>query len=514
MAFTDYGAAYDSMAAAIARAERLHPTHQTYHRNGLTSRWFKANKKKMTGKQLFYRALVQPSTGVRRAQMSGAAETEFPVPLDLAYLEMSILFSDLRMFRATVRYNEIENMRTLNSKEAVAQLAIKYVADVHADFGQQLNAAVHQGGTSAMALVSAIYDADGTTFSLAGAHTTAFIKIKQGSIGQFQKGDVLDIYDTDGTTKNAICVVQGVIYGKDGPPASGSRVSSIGPGILVEPCDATGAVYACNWNGGTMSGGGTSYTPAAGDYIARSGEFTSVAASYKNFHGLPDWFDTTVDVYRDSDGTVIDREDPSYQWMNPEVIVAGTAGSETELDIDTHFREMEEVLPYRINTGRQQRKSDPEKDITLTTVLLGITDAALEADIVTEARSTQRITHTTAMNLDRAKREEWFGHVGFEGFVYHSPNLPPIVLQTDTLARPHFIDFIDPNSFTYYTFGNSDPGHVTWTEEGGDKWQRLEGDTLRTPTFYKQSGAWTACTLQCDQPAVNVEIQYVKSSNE
>ncbi len=508
MAIGDLAIEVGDLDAAMDETYRLRPAKAQFTRCGETSKWFDPKGQVLQGKRFHYKAFIQPATAIRRQIQATAATSEFPVPHEYKYLDLSVAHTDLKFFQATVRYNLLEEMRGKSKEHCIADLAMKAVGEVDDDFGNQLNASFHQPATCAAAKVKQIYDADGSAFSLTGAHTPAFISISHGNVNQFQPGEVLDIHDTDTATKNAIVKVWDVIYGTDGPPSSGVRVADIGPGLIVEPCDANGAVYACNWNAGTMSGGGTSYTPATGDFIARSGEYH--ASTFRNIAGFPSLFDPTVDIWYDEDHATIDRESAGYAWMNPLVVAGGTDGSEVTFDIDTHFRELEDYMPFMVKAGRQARVR-ADQGINLKKSLLAICPVSIVNDQVAEAKTTMRFTATAATSMDAATRRELFGEVGFDGLVYHSASLGPIAFQADPACRPYHIELIDPNSCFYVSMtGNT--REVTWLSGSNGRWTPLEGDTNRTPTFYVQGGAWVAMQLVWDQPRTCTEIQWVKSS--
>lgn len=504
MAWTDEGMDLGDLSEAVLNAQRLHPAPMQFHRHGQTTKWFKPRQQPWVGKQWFYRVFTKPLTGVRRETFDTGAIGEFPAATTIEYDELSVVRNDLKMFRATKQYNEKEHEMTANTRMAVGSLALKLTTQVEDDFAGQLNAGVNQPGTAMAAKVKQIYDADGTTFSGASGHVAAYISISGGSISQFHSGEILDIYDTDGSTKNATVVVHDVIYGADGPPAAGSRVATIGPGLIIEPCDAYGAVEATAWNAVAA--------PAVGDYLARSGEFTSTVANYRNFHGFPDWFDTTVDVFRDHDGTAIDREGTGAQWMNPQVVEAGTSGTPLAFDMELHFGEIEDTLPYRVETGRRQRMNS-EQGLGMLGSLVAIAEPKIVNDAVREASASRQFTIQTAKSMEAADRRELFGEVGFNGIVYHSPSMGQIALQADAMAEPETINIIDPNSFFFIYWGKR-KGQVNWLkmDSNGSIWRRKSGVTVGRPTYYLEGAADAICCLQCDQPGVNTRIRYVKSS--
>ena len=503
-----------SMSAATLNYQRLHPAPMQFSRIGNTTQWFRPKEKPWVGKRYFYRVFTQGASGTRRAKFSTAAQGEFPIGQDLGYTELTVVQDDVKFFQATKSWNEIEDMLTGNKRYAVAKLTIKLNTEVEEDFAHQLNAAVNQGGNAMMAKVHTAYDLDGTSWNQsASAVLAAFIRIKDGSISQFMVGDILDIYDSDGSTQNCRVKVQDIIYGPNGPPVSGAPVADIGPGFLCRMVDADYALTTdVDWDGDSDADWGTSAYPESGDYIARSGEFTTTASSYANIHGFRDWFDTTVDVYRDNSGSTIDREAAGNHWMNPMQFDAGTSGSPADFDMELHFGAVEDYLPNRVKTGRRARGNAESEQVMMGT-LTAIASVSIINDAVREANQSRQFTLTAAKTMNAATKRELFGEVGFDGIVYHSASMGTIALQADPMAEPETITILDPNSWFFITFGGT-KANVNWVkfDSSGSVWHRKPGESNARPTFYLEGAAWTACALQCDQVAVNTRIRYVKSS--
>ena len=262
-------------------------------------------------------------------------------------------------------------------------------------------------------------------------------------------------------------------------------------------------------------------TPDADDMIARTDEFTPTASAYTNFHGFPDLFDTTVDIFRDNAGSTIDRESYGNRWMNPTVITptGASAGSEVTFDYDAHFGELEDVMSQTVELSRLHRGSsmpnmdNPEDYLSINGAMLAVSAPDIVNDAVREMADSQRFVSTAATTLDAARRKALFGTVNFEGVVYHSASLPPIVLQGDAASQPNVMRLIEPASMFMLTFGGG-VNKINWLKGANGIWTRLEGDTNRTPTFFVQAGCWTAAYMVFDQPKVNCELRFIKSSRK
>ncbi|HUU96000.1 MAG TPA: hypothetical protein VM487_09680, partial [Phycisphaerae bacterium] len=281
----------------------------------------------------------------------------------------------------------------------------------------------------------------------------------------------------------------------------------IGPGIVVNTCDAAGTHGTTAWNAVA--------DPASGDFIARSGEFSTSTTGYKNFHGIPDFFNPAMNLYRNAAGTLLDRDADGNRWMLPFVYTAATAGSEVAFDLRSHIRPLEDVLGRAIKTGRNARRQSPQEGVSISDAMVGIAGPEIINDVVDEAINSINFTATQSTSMDAATRQRLFGNVGFEGIVYHSPTLGSIALEADPACRPYVVELLEPNSFFWMYFADGRPGRPRWT---GD-WDRVQSTTLTggtygTPTFYRQKGYWCAMLLVCDQLMANAEIQGVKSSRQ
>ncbi|HUT56960.1 MAG TPA: hypothetical protein VNA25_03685, partial [Phycisphaerae bacterium] len=371
MAHGDYSLdwAHTKLENAVKKYEQLHPTKAQFVRMGRTSGWFKPAVLVLKGKRHVYRAYTQPLSGVRRELYETAVAGEFPVARDYGVTELSVSHADLVMFQASMKWNLKREVKMANAEASVFDLAKKTIRETENDFTTQTNAALFQPSTCQMAVVDTPYMHTSSTTgawttwgdgAMGGAgHEPIYIKIKNGASAQFMPNMIIDIYRSGVQQHRAI--VHDVIYGENGPWAGGSRTAGAGPGIICEPCAEDGSVssgtgYNFIWYSTMATSGDNSAEPTDGDVIVRSGEYAT-GDSAKNFHGLADWFDTTVDCWRDVDGTAIERDTTGYHWMNPEVFIpdGASAGSEVEFEIEEHLAEMEDVLPNFLDFSRNDR---------------------------------------------------------------------------------------------------------------------------------------------------------------
>ena len=538
--FYDFGVglADDAINAALAVNEQVQPAPSQFVRQGKTSAWFSPRSKMLKGERTKFRVFDKGYRGARRTGWTSAATTEGPVPMAVGHTECSYGYDDLSMIRAGVKWSMLQETKHTDLNLAVYDLVNKLFGEAEADIAETENTGLFLPQSCAMATVSAIYEITATTgtqdaFTQTNTHEDAYIQIS-GNPGRFQKGDVLDIFDSTSTTtgtQNATVIVQDVIHGDDGPKVDGIRAAGIGPGLVVRPCQVDGTFSTSieplsteNWVGGTQTGAnGTSYTtalPADGDFIARSGEFTLVAASAKNFHGLPDWFDWTTGTLRDGDGTYLTRTDPGYEWTNPFVVEAGTLAVPVEFDPDEHLSELANNWIFRVKAGRSGRRTMGEgmpdginEQIKISEHLLAIMEPKMVNHVVSGAEDKLRFTHSSAMNESSAKALQMIGVEGFEGYVWHSPTLGEICVKADTNCKPHSAYMIEPSSF-FWIDPPSGSG-IKWLPHGsGGRIWPISGDTNGTPTFERQAMGYKSRGLMCDQPGANAEIRHILTAQE
>jgi len=504
---------------AIGRAEVMHPTKAQFTLQGRTSRHLRFKKMPIKGKLHYYRMLTQPMSAVRVEKYPTAVTEEFPIAQDFAYTEYALSHDLLSMFKATGKWNLQRELKGQEDNLSVAKLAVQIMTFMGRNFADRVNTQMFTSSNCSMGTVAQIYDADGSAFSGSSGYATAYLAVN-GPISRFQRGMVLDIYDSDGTTKNATVVVQGVIYGDDGPPdGSGDVVAGIGPGILVHTCDAAGATGTTTWD--------SVAAPAATDYLALSGEFSTTTP--KGFPGIPDFFDRTIDChYHASAGalTAVDREAVGYEYLNPMVITpsGASAGSEVTFSMEDHFAQLEDTMPYFVDFGRANRNigdglEGPEEKIVVGSAMTFVTTVEIANYVArTYAGDTLRFSATAASSLSEAKRKELFGHVGFEGIVFHSASLPPIGFMGDPNCKPYRGYLLEPQSFQMLVFGTA-PGdgeavNIDYVKHAGSRIHPVTGDTNGTPTFYVQVAGFTSCGLTNDQPMANVEFRHIKSDRQ
>jgi hypothetical protein len=466
------------------------------------------------------------------------AATEGPVPMGFGYQELAITYADMIGIRGGAKWNLMQELKHKSAELAAQDLVSGLLSGLQRDIKERMNMGTFLGTAGVMGKVHTMYeitnDAASTptqdAFTQTSTHTPAFMRVKDTQIARFNKGDVLDVFDKDSAYPQiAMLKVWGVIHGEDGPPKAGCRAAGIGPGLIVEPCGIDGSVASNNWVGATVTGAnGTSYTsaaPTSGDLIVRSGE-NSTGAVGANFHGIPDFFDTTVDIFRDGTdgsniGVAMDREATGNEWMNPIVITpsGATSSSAVEFDPEEHLMELADNWISQVVAGRSDRKSlnegnpgGKEYAIEISDSLLMTMEPKLLNHLANLMANKNQFMSSLSMSEAAAKKFQAIGVDGFTGYVWQSPTLGTVACQADTNCEPHSVFLLEPSSF-FWVEPEGGQG-IEWAMNGSSRIWPIAGSTLGTPTMYQQVMAYCLLGLLCDQPQANAKIQYVCSARE
>jgi len=522
--------------AALATQEEVRRAPSQFTRQGITSPWFSPRDKVLVGEKTKFRVFTKGYRGARATTFAGMAGTEGPPPMKVGHVECSYSWNDLMGLRAGIKWNMMQDLKHKNLTYAVYNLVNELFSEAEADMAERINTGLMLSYTASMGKVVAMFDVDGSTMTGIGGHAAAYIQVKDAPISRFQEGDVLELYDVDSASGtdylNARVYVHDVIHGENGPPKSdGSRVENIGPGLIVEPCDALGATSSVNYSDAAKISAGTDFLDS---FIARSGEFqTSTTVSTtgpNNFHGFPDWFDWSVGCLRDGDGTYITRTADGMRWTNPLVITPdgvtrGTSSTYKEFDPDEHLVEYADTCINLVKAGRKERRSigkgmpgGVNKEIKISDHLVMVVEPKMGNHIVNGAEDKLRFTHASTMNEASAKALRMIGVEGFEGYVWHSFTLGEVAIVADTNCQPHSAFILEPSSF----FWIEPPGgqRVQWLPfTGGSRIWPIAGnvaadETYGTPTMSRQAMAYSMLGLMCDQPRANAMIECIITARE
>jgi len=178
----DVGDPQDAAAVANALSYIFDTDHEVaqFNRQQDTLRHIQPRMIPMRGDRHYWYAYTEPYTGVRRTRYAGGnnSEGEFPAARKITHQQVYIDWEDLCEFQATVSYTGLAQRKTRS--DAVYTAAEELATGLTDDFGESLNRSLHQPSTCAMALVAAVYNEDGTTYT--SGQTDAFLQLDTGSI--------------------------------------------------------------------------------------------------------------------------------------------------------------------------------------------------------------------------------------------------------------------------------------------------------------------------------------------
>ena len=405
-------------------------------------------------------------------------ESDAPDAGKISTMDIKIEEANLRKLHFSLRYSIPAGMEVDGSDHAVWQLAKELVLQAQESLGEKRNQLIHQNADCVKALVAAVYNEDGTTYT--AGQTDAFIQIDNGSISAFHEGEILDIREASDNTDVQVTVTVNDVWHDPY-----YRDLNIGPGIVV-------TIDSDNNEG-----------DANLDNIADNDE---IVAHGEAAYGYPVGFETLC--LRTSPGayfSVTDRAAVGYQFLIP----YGRDWGTVDLDVDTHFGIMADVMGMVFGPARASRRA---KGFRLTDAIVAI----CQPDLLNEAarqvgNASLQFTKEAVRNNAAAKMTNLTAVMGWEGVCLHHPSLPPIVLQSDPLATKNKIRFFEPSAFEWIRMGNRKPTFIK-QPGSGSIWHNRRNVTTGNLTVHLDSSAFVIETLFCEQPKLVYSMDGVTSS--
>ena len=438
-----------------------------------------------TGKSIERKILSMRYTGAR---MNADLEADAPDSYRIDSDPIVISQSDLRKIGFTLSYTDPAGKlaQGVNSSYNIAQ---ELVTQAVGDLEERRNQGLNQNGNCVKAVIAAVYDEDGTTYSTGTGETDAFLNMDQGSISAFHPGMILDIREGDTDTDVQVTVkVNDVIYSEDH-----LGVSDIGPGIVV----TIDTDYGAGGQDADLDG------LDDGDEIVAHGETDG--------DGFPGSFGTLID-FSSSPSTYfgVDRAAKGNAYLIPMGRDYTSGGNPVVINLDTHFGKMADEYGRLLVRSRKVRDAHP--DFALTDAVVCQAQNSLINEIARQAGdSSSRFTKRIASDLDAAARQKLTAINGWTGVVLFHPNLPAIVLQAEELAPANEIRFFEPSAFEMIQLGPKTP---TFAMNGSSIWHRIYNSSTGAITASSQAHGYTWETLFCNQPRLLYGIKGVKSSLE
>lgn len=447
---------------------------------------FITRTEKWHGNAMHRKAITELYTGAR---FDSDLEAAFPDSTKMAALDIEIAISKLRRSAAQFEISKVALMQMADEEHSAFDLATRIVGEIEADINESRNKHLNATANSRMATILACYNRDGTTYS--ATKTEAFLSLKNGSTNYFHKGQYIDIRDGSATaspkmTAQVTDVFHGdMMLGKD-----------VGPGIAVVYV-ATGTV--ANFDTVTLD-----------DDIVPSGETTSgypaAFASVINFTTAPGAY-----------FSVADRSAAGYTWLIPNGKDYTTAGAAINLDVETHFGTMADLMAVLLPRARAVMAN---KGLKPHRALVAQAHPKLVAEFARQCGdATIGFQRDAASSLDAATRKDLIAVSGWDGAIYRSPNMPgfPIALQPEAQMDPHQIRLWDPNMAVAIRLSEGNGKRPDWEKnEGGGIWHSVKKasgtNTQIVPAV--QCGASTMETIFFENPQLIYAMLGLKSSLE
>ena len=451
---------------------------------------FITRTEKWHGNVMHRKAITELYTGAR---FDSNLEAAFPDSTKMAALDIEIAISNLRRSAAQFEISKVALIQMADEEHSAFDLAARVVGEIEADINESRNKHINATANARMATIAAKYKHDGDTYPGSSA-TSAFLQLKNGSTNYFHKGQFIDIRDVASTgTAQIRCHVTDVIHGNY------LLGRNVGPGIAV----------AYDADLGYTSPADTDFdTIAADDDIVPSGETTSgypaAFASLINFTSAPGAY-----------FSVTDRAAAGYRWLIPNGKDYTTDSEAINLDVETHFGTMADLMAVLLPRARAVMAN---KGLKPHKAIVAQAHPALVAEFARQCGdATIGFQRDAASSLDAATRKDLIAVSGWDGAIYRSPNMPgfPIALQPEAQMDRNQIRLWDPNMAVALRLSEGNGKRPDWEKnEGGGIWHNVKsasGSTTQIVPAY-QCGASIMETLFWENPQLIYAMLGLKSS--
>lgn len=229
---------------------------------------------------------------------------------------------------------------------------------------------------------------------------------------------------------------------------------------------------------------------AATDIIYKNGCYNQAIKG-----SLAHLFTVSETWFRDENGTAINRLDPAHKQLLPHTIQAGT--SETDLN-ENHLRAVGETVAHTV--------ADGNAEVNRMVVM-----ARDQWNGLTRLQRDERIRLIPAMESEVGRKLNLA--MGFDGFVFHDPNLGTLAAVVDDFAAYGKMRFLDRNDWALVSpTGVGDFQFLPGGQVGNIWFVLPESDGTQTPSMrYAARGFAVACNI-CDFPANQVEISNLNTA--
>ncbi len=438
------------------------------------------------GGKLHKKFITKNYTGARA---TSTLEEDAPTARKIDTTDIPIDESDLRKIGFTIARTMAAQTELDGSDHAVWDLSAELALQCKEALEEKRNFMLHSDKDLVKALVAAVYNEDGSTYT--SSETDAFIQIDNGSISSFHPGEVIDVRKVDDTA-----VVRVRLQVDDVCHDTIFRGYTIGPGIVV-------STHAENT--GVTGSSGTAPGDLDLDLVADNDEITG---SDETAGGFTAAIDTLCN--RSSPGTYFTKNRASVGnfYLIPYGRDYTVGGSATTINLDQHFGKMADTMAYLYGPAKAARRNSGFK---LTTAIVAIAPPDLVHEIDRQASETsRRFTREIAGSMDAAKRREMIGIHGWTGSVLLHSNLPPIVVQSEPLAKSGTIRIFEPHTIDFIRMGGRAP---TWIAAPGQpRWHVRRNVSTGNLTSIIEASGFVIEAPFCDQPRLWYSMEGLKSS--
>lgn len=421
--------------------------HSQFERLGsTTNRWFKPNKKRLTGKD--FEVKVEHRR-LANARVSDDVFAAFPTPRAYGLTTYTISIdetsadNDLHRVATSIRVSHVDIKRAMNNPHEVVNLVERLRTEAVEDANNSV--ALHRWLDTNSTLATVDGDPvqnDNFFYGSGSAHTnqtSCRAKLTSGSIGRFTDGMVIDVRNSGGAD-----------YAANGEDVTVIDVNVVDKSIGISGSADLAAI-------------------TTGDTLHLSDEYGNSITS------MGAWFGGETTIFG------VNRATGGNRWMIPTRTRVGA----TAAPWNPEFLNEAALAAGYIRDERSR--------------FVGFTTPDIMNDVIEKA------DEKTVFQAPLTANSNPFATYGFKGFIYFHPSFGELALQTDPYCADGIVRIMDMS--TWGSLWGTTENFQWLPAELGGIWTRLNQSTssVQKGMFYEANGYLTLCDY-CKIPRRNIDI--------
>lgn len=444
-------------------------------RHGRTTRIIDMQERRLNGVHLEYEGRVNPNRGtVMTTDLHASMPKHQPGRYGRFVLKFDETDSSSNDFNAlmtamTVTFWGMKKDSDSNWKDNAESFLARDAQDVVDDVRENFARSIHLPSSGVLGTIASGGKKDDDSFSFDDASTytagstTAMLLMEHTSMALLPVGQPIEIRQENGTLR-----VNNLVINRVEP-----HERTISVALTDESVDNAGNTVE-NLN-----------AVAATDEVFINDSYNANASG-----NLANFFDESATYYRDASGTANDRTDADKKWLMPRIVNAAAGAGSSTVDLnENHIRQVGEIM------GHEEGDGNAEVDVFAIMARDGYRQ-------LTKLGKDETTKFIPALESEVGRRLN--KAYGFNGYVWHDPNLGTVGAVVDDFAQYGNIDFLRRSDWE--TAVPISGGYQLVPNDSGGMWHNVK-DSNGNPTLKYSARGVMSYAFVCTQPSRQCRVK-------